>query len=114
MSDIVERARRLLADATPGPWAVAEWNRTNVLPEPWALDKLSPDERGPFAIQACATEADAALIAAAPTLLAGLVVEVERLRVELLRWGRLGNELASSIDHPTARQQAAIEAWEER
>lgn len=99
MSDGVTRARELLAKATPGPWEAATCHESeqetrseyvrNALLKPeapahglWMVWK--PDS--PLGVHLTAVtgdgphgEADADLIAAAPTLLAELVAEVERL-----------------------------------
>ena len=67
MSDAVTRARELLAVATPGPW-VADGLGGNIdAPSGLVAEVLSW------------SDADAELIAAAPTLLAELADEVERL-----------------------------------
>ena len=100
MSDAVTRARELLDKATPGPWEAATCHESeqetrseyvrNALLKPdapahglWMAWK--PDS--PLGVHLTAVtgdgphgEADAELIAAAPTLLAELADEVERLR----------------------------------
>jgi hypothetical protein len=91
--DIVERARALLAAATPGPWTAYRCDGVDEIGEPgqsscgirspawtdqWGADIVSDTNRD----ECChmMTLADAELIAAAPTLIAELVEEVERLR----------------------------------
>lgn len=76
MSDLTDRAEQLLAGITPGPWAwvhdgdVLTSNSGKVLGGVWYNDNSA----GIFA-----DDADAAFIAAAPTLVADLLAEVKRL-----------------------------------
>jgi hypothetical protein len=76
--DIVSRARELMAAATPGPWFLSRRRRERVCcGDPAAnAHEIADAARSP----SCG---DAALIAAAPGLLAALADEVERLRGEL-------------------------------
>ena len=83
-TDHVARTRELLAVATPGPWEFATDEGAPVYVQLYATDDavdeydadvLSSDSRGLLI-----SEVNADLIAAAPTLLAELVAEVERLR----------------------------------
>ncbi len=104
MTDIVERTRKLLAEAEHrGAWYVEE---NDDFWELYAENKVpAPGENGlgivdgfyvfhPFKLAKCAKRnqafaeywpepGDAALIAAAPSILAELADEVERLRAEL-------------------------------
>lgn len=76
MSSLTDRAEQLLAGITPGPWAwvhdgdVLTSNSGEVLGGVWYNDNSA----GIFA-----DDADAAFIAAAPTLVADLLAEVKRL-----------------------------------
>lgn len=76
--DIVEEARELLANATPGPWRTSRTDRLYVLrdsddkPTVARATGLTRDEGA----------ANAALIARAPELLRVLADEAERLRAE--------------------------------
>jgi hypothetical protein len=85
--EAVARAKALLANATPGPWAVRVSQDDHGRP---CDDVIS---KGNGNINVCSecdeTTGDAALIAAAPTLIAELVAEVERLRAEPGRAERL-------------------------
>lgn len=92
-----QRARRLLAAATPGPWKKdrGTWdplnNTTDVLIWPKKLTGLTVDEIalvitswvGASVADRKQARANAALIAAAPTLLADLADENDRLRERL-------------------------------
>jgi len=84
MTDTTERAKKLLADATPD-WKV---NGTGVYYDPDPDDDNDPDDvffaRGPYRRIRSQAEADAALIAAAPTIIRELIEEVERLRADLV------------------------------
>jgi len=77
MADPVDEARRLLAEATPGPWEAVTSG-----PREWLIEAGRETHRGSpiHHARVLSTVADAALIAAAPTLLAALCDEVERLR----------------------------------
>ena len=75
MTDAVTRARKLLDKATPGPWC-ATYDRTGVMGSP----QESITTVIPTVVEFALSEHDAELIAAAPTLLAKLADEVERLR----------------------------------
>lgn len=80
VTDPVEEARALLADATPGPWCNGDHvgEPRAICPMVSRMDSLLGLDRDGMAIVVRA--ADAALIAAAPRLLAALADEVERLR----------------------------------
>lgn len=81
MSEAVARARELLAAATPRPWEVRnrDCGDVDVVKDHERVEHICTvgDELDSGAL------ADAELIAAAPTLLAELVAEVERLRARL-------------------------------
>lgn len=87
MSDIVEEAKRLLAAATPGPWIHHTWFCTEggwaaigphheLTAEEQDAGESDDDGSGPHD----RAEVDAAFIAAAPRLVAGLLAEVDGLR----------------------------------
>ncbi|OBC12162.1 hypothetical protein A5788_22250 [Gordonia sp. 852002-50816_SCH5313054-c] len=83
MSDIVERAERLLAGITPGPWW---W--TNELRQRLIAGGSEDDLSDAREIVRCAAllhpdKADAEFIAAAPQLVADLLAEVKRLEGDL-------------------------------
>lgn len=88
MSDAAARARELLAKATPGSWEVSSVPPIIRAWGPWgAYHPVTDDMR----------TADAELIAAAPTLLAELADEVERLRALTTVDGAMVNRAAVSI-----------------
>lgn len=67
---LIAEVNALLAAATPGPWETFPGWRTEI----HASD--APDRMRPLAEMMSANRSDAALIAAAPSLLAELVAEV--------------------------------------
>lgn len=77
--DLTARARRLVAAATPGPWAVEGPDD-----DLWVMNAGRSYSVAMLGSRAVADEVDAnaALIAAAPTLIADLADEVDRLRAE--------------------------------
>lgn len=127
MSDAVARARELLAKATPGPWWLL-----NEYAEPW-------EEGGEWHVYGRVgnriprvvdnsedqlTWADAELIAAAPTLLAELAAEVDRLQAALhlrdttpeppenaaWRWSLVSNSDYAKVCAENARLLARLDA----
>ena len=92
-TELVEKARALLAAATPGPWTEDTWfgevdgNDGVVSVGPHHIDlhdpDLMPDEPGHSDYAYDRACADAALIAATPGLIAALCDEVYRLQFEL-------------------------------
>ncbi len=78
MSDIVERAKKLLDGTTPGPWHWTCGNGDDLL-TPSGQAILWNDADEPI----LGSSHDCALIAAAPTIIAELVAEIERLRAPL-------------------------------
>lgn len=100
MTDIVEEARALLAQATPGPWndGITEidaglYGCTSVVeatcnPTKWG---------GCGGCELRISKPDRALIAASPRLLAALADECERLRDELADARRVRSEAVSSF-----------------
>lgn len=92
MSEAQERARALLAYATPGPWSsqreVALFPNAYVVgcPESTVIARVSrSSEQCMVAPKRARPEHDAALIAAAPGLLAALCDENDALRAEVKR-----------------------------
>lgn len=77
MTDLVSRARELLAKITPGPWR-ADWEDA----DDWWCITAQPTGGMvcPEVTTVQGTEPDAEFIAAAPDLIAGLLDEVERLQ----------------------------------
>lgn len=69
-------ARELLAKATPGPWTHVPARETSDYPAVMPIDAV-PDR-----------EEDAALIAAAPELLAEALDAIDRLKAEVKEWKR--------------------------
>jgi hypothetical protein len=90
--DIVSRARELMAAATPGPWFLSRRRRERVCcGDPAAnAHEIADAARSP----SCG---DAALIAAAPGLLAALADEVERLRADNARLRGLVTRVANAM-----------------
>lgn len=103
MSDIVARAETTLEGVTPGPW------------EAWAVDDKRPgDSRvmagGDGTYLGIMYGRDAEFAAAAPTLVADLLVEVKRLREKLdLHRGDVAS-LACEVDTAEDARDAAYEA----
>ena len=118
-----EDIRAALAAATPGPWAVTLWNLSGWMPKLWAEDQLPIEERGPFAAGSVMgtsreqRDADAHLIANAPTWLAELLAEVDRLArwqtemTEVLRGLQdLGKALGLPLGERITGQSACVTA----
>lgn len=111
MMDIVEHARELLRKATPGPWRVIRMPYFKTFAIGWHGQwDAWPEGGGSQEIrQVCTTshlpedEHNAALIAAAPTLLAAMAGEITTLRATLRR--------AQAAE---ARMQAALHLIEGR
>ena len=77
MSDILDEAKRLLAEATPGPWTTSGLRN---------LTHIEHDAtRNHIASMPKRNAADATLIARAPTLIAELVAMVEAERGRAVR-----------------------------
>lgn len=92
-TDLVSRARGLVAEATPGPWhnlaaRVLASSFNELDDEPITIADYDCDVR----IDDEQAQRNATLIAAAPELLAQMADEIERLRAER-------DELNAVIDH---------------
>jgi hypothetical protein len=106
MTDITERAARLLANVTPGPW---EWGADNQHmmvrhskhDVTWVIDVEYEHHGGGGTLEV--SPADAAFIAAAPDLVRELLAEVTRLR------GTITNLLALHRYMPDAETLAHLE-----
>lgn len=98
-----------LEAATPGPWAVCPWYPQGVMPKAWADDQLPVEERGPFMSTGTVgdgadvgterPEADAHLIANAPTWLAELVERVKAAEAAIERVRRFGHDAKREYAH---------------
>jgi hypothetical protein len=86
MTDPIEEARALLAKATPGPWAIGV-DRDRVYCSGDTIAETYTQDR----------YANAAIIAAAPRLLAALADECERLRAERDARPEISPELAAAF-----------------
>ena len=103
----LEEIRARLAAATPGPWDYWFEVETRVGPSrenPIALVKQMRHARCPGGVRGTGVDADAALIAAAPTDLRDLLAEVQRLQAEI----------QPRIERSIAFQEAMEEAEAER
>lgn len=93
LEDPITEARRLLAERTPGEWVCpdrAYWELLNVhYVNLWAW--ADPDRRLSHSIGQAYQWADAALIAAAPRLLAALCERLEAAEHKHCRLHRCGN-----------------------
>lgn len=109
MADLVQEARQLLAQVTPGEW----WWQHG--------DLLSPQTRvvdGYSSSTSCQNAADAEFIAAAPRLVRGLADELDTLRAQLAQVTRERDEMCEilksacdrSWENETPRQIASIAA----
>ena len=109
MSDAVARARELLAKATPGPW---EERRHHFMDGEWMESSVVPVEDGDFregdgdCVRINSCTADAELIAAAPTLLAELADEVERLQAKVAAFADI--EEAHNASYRMLRDQSGM------
>ncbi len=91
MTDPVSKARALLAAATPGPWRIGDADTLNPRIDAleWSICHVYDADERPYdpddeQVPLAPTPlADAALIAAAPGLLARLCDVIERLRAEV-------------------------------
>ena len=108
MSDPVAEARALLAAATPGPWRVGDPDSLNPrvdAPE-WAICHVYDADERPYDLDDDSIPldptplADAALIAAAPELLARLCDEIERLRALAATWTEEADFRCSRASNP--------------
>ena len=107
--DAVARARELLAKATPGPW---EERRHHFMDGEWMESSVVPVEDGDFregdgdCVRINSCTADAELIAAAPTLLAELADEVERLQAKVAAFADI--EEAHNASYRMLRDQSGM------
>lgn len=83
-NDVVTRAREVLAGITPGEWTLDALVHTAIPDGSWRTVVTTDDTL----IAPCATDTDAAFIAASPDLVRGLLAEVERLRALADYWER--------------------------
>lgn len=92
MSDLTERLRDVLADATPGPWKWVEDGESMWLEGEDDVDVLVGDEDRWVHV----SQADGELIAVAPVLLARAADRIERLEAQKAEPDR---NLLHCIDH---------------
>ncbi|MBU8833625.1 hypothetical protein [Mycolicibacterium goodii] len=100
MSDVVERARELLAEITPWPWIQVGFG--NIHHDP-------PGAHPPVA--KAWKRANGDFIAAAPQLVSELVAEVERLRAELLGMGISESNLVVQLRREVRSMRRQIEMF---
>ena len=75
MTDTTERAKKLLADATPGPWSISRYDHGG-------CRAFVQDDRTRSLVFDAYHEGDSELLFAAPTIIRELIEENERLASE--------------------------------